>query len=83
MLKGLIVSLVVVGALFVFTYLPQVAALAIVSGPLGAYNFPPLKDVTDTISIRCCSPTRFERGLCYYYVLDQVVHLRPNDYKFV
>jgi len=33
--RGVIVSLGIVAALFFFTYLPQVAVLAFVSGPLG------------------------------------------------
>lgn len=37
-LKGGLVSLGVLAAMFFLTYLPQVAVLAIVSGPLGEYH---------------------------------------------
>lgn len=41
-MKGLIVSAVVVAAMFLFTYLPQVAALAFISGPLAFVAAVPL-----------------------------------------
>lgn len=39
MLKGVAMSVVIVGIMFFFTYLPQVAALAFVTGPLGSFRF--------------------------------------------
>lgn len=39
--RSLAISMVTVSAMFTFTYLPQVAALSVISGPLGTPLFPP------------------------------------------
>jgi hypothetical protein len=67
--RGALVSLAIIAALFFFTYLPQVAVLAFVSGPLGTlyssvYNFLPL-----LLSANLPSPHPLEEPTLFYRIL--------------
>ena len=82
--RGTLMALAVVAALFFFTYLPQVAVLAFVSGPLGDQSPLYILELADREpSIRRCDPSDLGRELCSGQLPVTERHLWPDRHRSV
>jgi hypothetical protein len=75
--KGVFVSLAVVAGFFTFTYLPQVAMLAFVSGPLGKRGYP----ASHILSVRRSCSTGAGRVLRGDIFLVKNLHFGSNRHR--
>jgi hypothetical protein len=91
-LRAVLTSVGVLGAMFIFTYLPQVAVLAFVTGPLGEFwvfgwqsafrSRRTLINICDGIdSFHRCRPPRPRGELYHHHVPHQDLPHRTSQYR--